>query len=82
MKEERKEYRKQDLIFSCCITVCLFLQFWKAGLGFASSDETFYTVLGNRILQGDALFYDIYDISQMMTVFIAPFILFLPPVGI
>lgn len=74
MNTERNGYPKQDLIFAFCITACLLLQFWKATIGFASSDETFYTVLGNRILQGDALFYDIYDISQMMTVFIAPFI--------
>lgn len=63
-------YRKQNLIFAACAAGVFLLQLYKARLGLGSNDEQFYTTLGYRLVQGDALFFDDWHIAQMISFFL------------
>ncbi len=64
--------KKNDLIFAVTAAVIFAVQIWKAQRGFGSPDEHFYTTLGYRLHQGDALFFDDWHIAQMISVFLYP----------
>lgn len=68
------DYKKQDICFLLAMAGIFLLHLYKSRIGLGSSDEQFYTTLGYRLFQGDALFYDDWHIAQMISVFIAPFV--------
>lgn len=47
---------------------------YKAFFGFGGYDESFYLAVGDRLSKGDALFRDEWNLSQMIAVFVAPFL--------
>lgn len=57
------------------ITSAVFL-FWRAKFGFGFNDEAFVVTLGERLFDGDALFYDEWHLSQNFGVVMLPFYAF------
>lgn len=70
MELSSSNYKRQDIVFGLCLIGILVLDVWKAQQGMGSSDEHFYTTLGYRLYQGDALFFDDWHIAQMIGVFL------------
>ncbi len=52
--------------------LCAAFLFWKCRYGIADCDEAFYLTIPQRLLQGDALFYDEWNISQMYAFILYP----------
>ena len=72
MDSKLSEKGKQDLIFAAVLAAVFVLQIWKSFQGMGPIDEHFYLTLGYRLVKGDALIYDEWHISQMISLFIAP----------
>lgn len=66
--------KKQHILFFIISLVILLINFWKSTKGIGVSDEHFYTTMGYRFYLGDAMFYDEWHISQMIGIFIYPFV--------
>lgn len=66
--------KKQTICFIGITILCFIIQIFKAKYTLGRSDEHFYIALGNRLLQGDRLFFDEWHIAQMISVFTAPFV--------
>ncbi len=60
---------------AAAVLCCAFL-FWKARYGFANSDESFYLTIPFRLLSGDRLIVDEWNVTQFSS------ILLLPPVWV
>lgn len=63
------------------ITSAVFL-FWRAKFGFGFNDEAFVVTLGERLFDGDALFYDEWHLSQNFGVVVLPFFAFTKLFGV
>ena len=48
---------------AAAVLCCVFL-FWKARYGFANSDESFYLTIPFRLLSGDRLIVDEWNVTQ------------------
>ena len=70
MGSSLSDSRKKNLCFAACAAGIFLLQLYKARLGLGSNDEQFYTTLGYRLVQGDALFFDDWHIAQMISFFL------------
>ncbi len=62
-----------DITFFVLLGAGIIFAIWKCFYGFGGSDECFYLTLPQRFLQGDALFRDEWNLSQMSGVLLMPF---------
>lgn len=60
----------QTIVF-VIFTVCMY---WKCRYGFANIDESFYITIPNRIIQGDHLFKDEWNLSLLSSYLVYPFV--------
>ena len=63
----------QDVFFAVMIIAGIVFSIWKAQFGFGGSDESFYLTIPRRILSGDGLFVDEWNLSQMSAIMQLPF---------
>ena len=66
--------KKQTWLFLIVFFGIFVLQVWKSFRGMGPIDEHFYISMGYRFVKGDALFYDEWHITQLISLFLAPFI--------
>lgn len=64
----------QDIIFAAMIVAGLLFSIWKAQYGFGGYDESFYLTIPRRLLMGDGLFVDEWNLSQMSSILQLPFV--------
>ena len=67
-------YKWQDVLFIVLFVVVMIVSFWKSVYGFGGSDETFYLTIPHRLVQGDALFTDEWNLSQLSGFLLMPFV--------
>ena len=73
-QRERADRQKwQDLLFVALLCGALLFSFWKVSYGFGGNDESFYLTIPHRLLKGDALFRDEWNLSQMCSILQLPF---------
>ena len=70
-RDDKKKW--QDVLFIALLLGGLIFAFWKLRYGFGSNDEPFYQTIPHRLLMGDALFRDEWNLSQMSSVLLLPF---------
>lgn len=63
----------QDILFAALLLGGLLFAFWKVRYGFGSNDEPFYQTIPHRLLMGDALFRDEWNLSLMSSFLLLPF---------
>ena len=74
-QRERKDKKKwQDFLFITLMAGALIFAFWKLRYGFGGNDEPFYLTIPHRLTKGDALFVDEWNLSQMCSILILPFV--------
>ena len=66
--------KKVHVFFLCALAAVFALQIWKSFQGIGPQDEHCYIALGYRIVKGDALIYDEWHVTQLISLFIAPLI--------
>ena len=64
----------QDIFFAVLIIAGIIFSIWKAQFGFGGYDEAFYLTIPERLLKGDAMFVDEWNLSQMSSVLLLPFV--------
>lgn len=64
----------QDVFFAVLLIAGIIFSVWKAQFGFGGYDEAFYLTIPERLLKGDALFVDEWNLSQMSSVLLLPFV--------
>ena len=62
------------ILFLFIYTVAFAIVMWKCRYGFVNVDESLYIALPYRIMQGDALFLNEWNLSQLMTIPLYPFL--------
>lgn len=72
MKNRNK--RNIDLLFFILLSLTSILFLFKCRFGIANIDESFYLTVPLRIIQGDALFTEEWNLSQTSAVFLVPFV--------
>ena len=70
-----KSSKKLNLIlFFIIYAIAFMIVMWKCRYGFVNVDESLYLALPYRIMQGDALFLNEWNLSQLMTIPLYPFL--------
>ncbi len=64
----------QDVFFAAMLIAGLIFSIWKAQFGFGGYDESFYHTIPKRLLMGDGLFVDEWNLSQMSSILQLPFV--------
>lgn len=64
----------QDIFFAAMLIAGLIFSIWKTQFGFGGYDESFYHTIPKRLLMGDALFVDEWNLSQMSAILQLPFV--------
>lgn len=64
----------QDIIFAVMLIAGILFSIWKAQFGFGGNDESFYLTIPRRLLMGDGLFVDEWNLSQMSSILQLPFV--------
>ena len=62
----KKILNRRQLLFIAIFTITLLFNIFKAHMGYAYNDETFFISLPHRIYMGDALFRDEWFVAQLM----------------
>lgn len=71
--EKRSIYITDWAFLILLVPTAIFL-FWKCRYGFANLDESFYLTIPLRLLQGDALLWHEWHLSQLSSVLLLPFV--------
>ena len=71
-REDKKKW--QDFLFIALMGGAAIFAFWKLRYGFGGNDEPFYLTIPHRLTKGDALFIDEWNLSQMCSILILPFV--------
>ncbi len=66
------KFKRGNIIYYLLFTACLMLIVYKCRYGFANIDESFYLTIPYRLYQGDALFLDEWNLSQMSSFLLYP----------
>lgn len=76
IKQANKPNRKkwQDILFISLIFGAVIFALWKTKYGFGGNDESFYLTIPHRLLKGDAMFRDEWNLSQMSSILQLPFV--------
>ena len=64
----------QDILFIALMIGAVIFALWKTNYGFGGNDESFYLTVPHRLLKGDALFRDEWNLSQMTSILQLPFV--------
>ena len=72
----RKNRKTAYILMAAAAVLCCGFLFWKARYGFANSDESFYLTIPFRLLRGDRLIIDEWNVTQFSS------LLLLPPVWV
>lgn len=72
----RKNRKTAYVLMAAAAVLCCCFLFWKARYGFANSDESFYLTVPLRLLRGDRLIVDEWNVTQFSS------LLLLPPVWV
>ncbi|MBQ3417049.1 MAG: acyltransferase family protein [Ruminococcus sp.] len=75
-REKEHGYKWQDLLFIVLFAAVLIVMLWKVVYGFGGSDETFYLTIPHRLVMGDSLFTDEWNLSQLAGFLMMPFVWF------
>ena len=67
-----KKITKRDLLFIFCMLAVLLISRWKVTKGFGNIDEAFYLTIPQRLLQGDGLLVDEWNLAQTFGVLLVP----------
>ena len=67
-------FKWQDILFIVLMLAAVLFAFWKVRYGFGGNDEAFYLTIPHRLLKGDALFRDEWNLSQMSSLLQLPFV--------
>lgn len=71
----RKDKQKwQDTLFIALFAAIFVFSLWKCGYGFGGNDESFYLTIPRRLTMGDALFRDEWNLSQLSSYMLVPFV--------
>ena len=73
-KERTDRVKWQHILFICLLSAAVLFSFWKMRYGFGGNDEAFYLTIPHRLLKGDALFIDEWNLSQMSSILLVPFV--------
>lgn len=71
---QAKVLNVQNTAFILLFAAALALALWKVPYGFGGNDEAFYLSVPHRLIKGDALFVDEWNLSQMSGVLMTPFV--------
>ena len=71
--DAQKQLLRDGIFFGAILTVLLFL-LWKCLYGIANVDESFYLTVPYRLIQGDGLFVDEWNLSQMSGLLTMPIV--------
>ena len=63
---------KKDLFFFICLLLLYFLYLYRAKYGIVSDDESLYLAIPYRIMTGDALLCDEWNLSQLSGIILLP----------
>ena len=74
MLKLQKEESKLNLFAFFVFVACSVFLFWKAKYGYIFNDEPFMVTLGHRLIKGDKLFVNEYNLAQMIGLLQAPFV--------
>ncbi len=64
----------QDVFFAVMLVAGIIFSIWKSQFGFGGYDESFYHTIPKRLLSGDILFVDEWNLSQMSSILQLPFV--------
>lgn len=64
----------QDIFFAAMLVAGIIFSIWKSQYGFGGYDESFYHTIPKRLLSGDILFVDEWNLSQMSSILQLPFV--------
>lgn len=67
-----KKITKRDLFFIFCLLAVLLISRWKVTKGFGNIDESFFLTVPQRLLQGDKLLVDEWNLAQSYGVLLVP----------
>lgn len=76
IKSQRAQNKNElwrNIIFYVLLASAVGFAIWKCFYGFGGSDESYYLTIPQRLLQGDALFRDEWNLAQMSGVLLMPF---------
>ena len=74
MLSAKRKTRIQNCVFIVVSLCCALFLFWKCRYGFADWDESFYLTIPLRLLRGDCLILDEWNITQMSSLLLLPFV--------
>lgn len=66
--------KKTDIVFGATAFCVVMFLLWKVQFGFANIDESFYLTVPMRLWMGDGLFVHEWNLSQMSSVLLYPFV--------
>ncbi len=64
----------QDFAFAALFLMVLLFSLWKCGYGYGGNDESFYLTIPRRLTMGDSLFVDEWNLSQLSSYLLVPFV--------
>ncbi len=67
-----KKITKRDLFFIFCLLAVLLISRWKVTKGFGNIDESFFLTIPQRLLQGDTLLVDEWNLAQTYGILLVP----------
>ncbi len=74
-QRERDDKQKwQDILFVLLLIGAVIFSLWKTQYGFGGDDEPFYLTIPHRLIKGDALFRDEWNLTQMSSILQLPFV--------
>ena len=66
--------KKQNILFILLFAAALALTLWRISFGYVSHDEAFYITIPDRLLNGDSLFTDEWQPTQLTYFITLPFV--------
>lgn len=67
-----RKIKKRDVLFVLCLLAVLLISRWKVTKGFGNIDESFFLTVPQRLLQGDGLLVDEWNLAQTFGVLLVP----------
>lgn len=76
MKSQSNQSMKKEYIYWLPIIPILLFLLWKSKFGYGGSDEPFYLTIAHRLLKGDGLIVEEWNLSQLSGALLYPFMKF------